>query len=72
MIIEFETTKKTLHSFSLDESETSKFLHWQMKAISADEKDILRYLQERDLPRKDIHFSLEIDNMISLEDDYDD
>lgn len=71
MIIEFETTSKVLRSFSLDESETSKFLHWQMKAISPNEKDIMRYLEERDLPRKEIHFPLEVENMISVEDDED-
>ncbi len=69
MIIEFETTQKVIRSFSLDPSETSKFLHWQMKAISPDEKDILKYLEQRDLPRKEIHFPLEVENMVSVEDD---
>ena len=71
MIIEFETTKKALYSFSLDDKETSKFLQWQLEQDGPDEKDILKYLQGRDLPRKDIHFSLEIDNMISVDDDED-
>jgi hypothetical protein len=69
MLIEFETTQKVLYSFSLDESETSKFLHWQLNEISPSEKDILRYLESRDLPRQNTYFSLEIQNMISDEDD---
>lgn len=71
MIIEFETTQKVLYSFSLDDSEASKFLNWQLKAISPDEKDILRYLESRDLPRQNTYFSLEIQNMISDENDED-
>lgn len=71
MIIEFETTQKANYSFSLDPIETSKFLQWQLNADSVEEKDILKYLKERDLPRQEIYFSLEVDNMISVEDDDD-
>ncbi len=71
MIIEFETTQKTLYSFSLDLSDEAEFLHWQMTQDGPGEKDILRYLQSRDLPRKEIHFPLEIENRISDENDED-
>jgi hypothetical protein len=71
MIIEFETTQKVLYSFSLDPTETSKFLHWQLTQDGPDEKDILRYLESRDLPRQNTYFSLEIQNMISDENDED-
>jgi hypothetical protein len=71
MIIEFETTQKVLYSFSLDDSEASKFFNWQLKEISPDEKDILRYLESRDLPRQNTYFSLEVQNMISDENDED-
>ena len=69
MIIQFETTQKVLYSFSLDPTEQSKFLHWQLEQDGANEKDILRYLESRDLPRQQTYFSQEIHNVISDEGD---
>ena len=69
MIIEFEILKREVHTFELDETETSMFLRWQMQQEGLDEKDVFNYLQQRDMNRKVIHFPLEYENMVSVDDD---
>ncbi len=72
MIIEFELTEKKVVTFNLDETETSMFLRWQLGQEGLDEKEVLNYLKDRDLNRRVIHFPIEVDNMISVDDDDED
>lgn len=69
MTIEFELIKREVHTFELDETETSLFLRWQMEQDGLNEKEILNYLQQRDLNRKVVHFPSEFENMITVDDD---
>jgi len=71
MIIEFELTEKKVITFNLDETETSRFLRWQLEQEGLDEKEVLSYLKERDMNRRVIHFPIEIDNMISVDEEDD-
>lgn len=69
MTIEFETTKKTIYTFEVDVIEEAKFLEWQTKEIAPTHEDFLKYLKDRDLSRNEIHFKVEVENMIVLDDD---
>jgi hypothetical protein len=69
MRIEFEIVKREVHTFDLDDTETSKFLRWQLEQDGLEEKEIFNYLQQRDLNRQVIHFQSEYENMISMDDD---
>jgi hypothetical protein len=69
MIIEFELTEKKVITFNLDETETSKFLRWQLPQEGLDEKEVLNYLKERDVNRRVVYFPIEVDNMISVDED---
>ncbi len=69
MRIEFEIVKREVHTFDLDDTETSKFLRWQLEQDGLEEKEIFNYLQQRDLNRQVIHFQSEYENMISVDDD---
>jgi hypothetical protein len=71
MRIEFEIVKREVHTFDLDDTETSKFLRWQLEQDGLEEKEIFNYLQQRDLNRQVIHFQSEYENMISVDDDDD-
>jgi hypothetical protein len=71
MIIEFELTEKKVITFNLDETETSRFLRWQLAQEGLDEKEVLSYLKERDMNRRVIHFPIEVDNMISVDEEDD-
>ena len=71
MIIEFELTEKKVITFNLDETETSRFLRWQLEQEGLDEKEVLSYLKERDMNRRVIHFPIEVDNMISVDEEDD-
>jgi hypothetical protein len=71
MIIEFELTEKKVITFNLDDTETSRFLRWQLAQEGLDEKEVLNYLKERDVNRRVIHFPIEVDNMISVDEEDD-